>query len=753
MTISDLLNIEFSLSYHERMQWNSLLCASIGLDTTVLKEDSLRNLLVVLFAYFKNNQPNSDTSVIAYGAGNIANEILPHIIGKINVLEIWDAYSSSCSLFGIPIVKPHFDTAALDADIVILIENSAIRYDVSTHLKSEGYKRIYSYKEYVALLEADCCFPHIGDIVTDETRHVFFDLIDRYDVLDDREPQVCYSVIPKSYSFEMIRLGYEDVKATDLCKRLCMLLKTSEESIIYNNKLMSRFIEAKYDNAFAFAYQLEVLLRNILANGVKTKERPIRMHNDKPYDQFAVYASVREIVWFVCGNLSNALKAMNLLRMLSPNSIPLISVECYFLSKADQLEAALLISRDAIKIEPNSLLANETFYNIATLCNVSGIPVPEPLPNYDLKERFCWSGLTFALCSGFDSSSGEAMFLPCFRTMQCAASPEGDFWDGEEWVDFRKSILDGSFKYCQKNHCSNIAAGWLPKKTECKIEDVKRIIDGDFSMPSPLEELHLSYDFHCNMKCNSCRVDYRLNRKEQNAEIDMLFEKNLRKLLVETKHLCLSGCGEAILSPHSKNILKSLSKKKYPSLVVELRTNVFSFNKKTWDALGSGREVIKHIAASIDASTKELFEKLRYPAKWDVVLGNLTFIQELRNSNEIDLFEFHVVVQTENIDELADILKMAIRYDADAITFSRFVNWRGLSKEEYNSANPFQIDHPDHNRLLTAIDEILAIREDIEKGVYALSAQTKKKIYINMHCVSDPNPSYDTIRYGRLKIR
>lgn len=211
----------------------------------------------------------------------------------------------------------------------------------------------------------------------------------------------------------------------------------------------------------------------------------------------------------------------------------------------------------------------------------------------------------------------------------------------------------------------------------------------------------------------------------------------------QAKHLTLSGCGEAMISPHSKKVLQSFSKEKNPNLAVELRTNATTINPVSWNALGSGKEVIRHITASIDSSTKETFEKLRYPAKWDIVLQNLKFIQELRNSGQIDMFEFHVVIQEENVEQLCDIAKMAIHYDADAVTYSRLINWRGMSEEEYHAVNPFWHDHHSHTRLLQELKALDELRRSIEG----------KKIFINIHFVPDPDSSYDEIRMGRLKIR
>ena len=752
MKITDFHKITKSLSSDEREHWVSLLRNSLCGALSALTAESVADFAVALYAGLDNRRTETNSPIIGYAAGNIAKEFIPQILRHTEISEIWDAYSASAFIYGIPIVRPRFQAADTENDVVIFIEDSATRYDVASLFASNGYSKVFSYREYISILEAAACFPNIDEIATDKTKQVLCDFISHYKVLDDVHPQVNYSVIPKGFeSVRLLNLESKHTKSENLSKRLSELLITADN--VANGSIVHDFANKDFNNAFDFAHHLELFLRKALANGVKTKERPIRMHEDRPYDQFSVFAAAKEAIEHICGDFQKSLYVTQLLRKLSPDSVPLISAECYFLARCNRLEDALLLSREAIKKEPNGLLSNETFFSIAAQCKKRGIQVSEPLPDYDLSERFCWSGLTFALCYGFDSKNNSAEFLPCFRTLQCAASPAGDFWSGEEWVEFRKSILDGSFKYCQKNHCSNIAAGWLPKKAECNNTEVQRIIDGDFTVMPPLEELHLSYDFHCNMKCLSCRLEYKTNSAERNTELDALFEKNLRPLLENAKHLCLSGCGEAIISPHSRRVLQSLSNEKYPELAVELRTNVVSFNPGAWRALGTGRESIKHVAASVDASSKELFERLRYPGKWEVALEGLAFIQSLRNAGEVDMFEFHVVVQTENIDELVDIIKLAVKFDADAVTFSRLINWRCMTENDYHKVNPFWEDNPEHGRLMQVIDEIISLRDAIEKGGCELTAHREKKLFINMHCVADPSTSYDVIRMGGLKIR
>ena len=272
---------------------------------------------------------------------------------------------------------------------------------------------------------------------------------------------------------------------------------------------------------------------------------------------------------------------------------------------------------------------------------------------------------------------------------------------------------------------------------------MKRLIDGEEEVKPLIRELHFSYDTHCNLICPSCRTERCMNSAEETEKMNAAYDSCLKPYVARAEHLCLSGCGEALVSDHGRHILTSVSGREYEDLAIELRTNITALNQNTWTSLGESRKRIRHIAASVDG-IGEVFEELRYPAKWDLVSRNLEFISSLRRAGEIDLFEIHVVAQRRNIHQLFDIVMLASDLGADAVTFSKIVNWRGMSEKEYDEKNPFWTDSPDFRRLSEELDRIDEFRRNTEKG---------RIMYINMHFRPDPDAGYEKIRMGRLKIR
>lgn len=746
MDLSRLLEVINAMSDEQKKEWKRRLEMSFGEITKGCETDDFLTLVGVVYGELLGLYDESKKE-ICYGVGKIAEKNYRTLTENIHISEFWDLYNDRKMFNEIPVLKPH--PGVKDAVIVICVNKVNARNEIYDSLREMGYENLYFWNDYVWLKEQKKNLRNTGLLITDESKKIIKELTESFQTINNNNAPVLFSVIPKSLSEVIVPLENEK---NNISRKLKEKLK---DILIIDSNLdcIDDFFCSNSSNALEFTENIEVLLRNLLRNGVKTKERPIRMAGDYPYDCFAVSESLWIIIDLLFGNRPEIKKrVLECLKSITPSSMIINSTYCKFLCESGELNDALKLARKMVHAYPNELLSNETLFQVAMKCRTNGIAVEDDLPEYDLNERFCWSGISFAWCGGFDLKNERADFGPCFRPLQCAARPDGDFWTSGEWKEFRKSITDGSFRYCQKTQCANIVAGWLPKKSEFLGTKLGELLGGNFEVIPELEELHFSYDMHCNLRCPSCRTETQSNSKEKNEELDNYYEKYLKKYVKTAKHLCLSGCGEALLSPHSKKLLQSLSPKEYPNLEVELRTNMTLLNERTWESLGEGRHVIKHIAASIDAAKKETFEELRYPAKWNVVYRNLQFVKRLRDNNEIDMFEFHVVVQKANICELLDIVKLAIEMHADTVTFSKMINWRNMPQEEYDQNNPYWIDNPDHDELMKEMDKIEQLRSDIENGNCKL-LDPNKKMYINIHFRPDPNDSYNEIRTGRIRIR
>lgn len=759
MDISTVYSIANRLSVAEKELWKQKLCATmepLSPDGTNL---CLPDLMAALAMCGNKSGFCGQNKVIIYGAGLKAKNNISKVAKYLQIVAVWDTYAEGESFGGYPLSRPFLKKLPEDILFIICVAKPAAQKEIADMLQQHGYDNIMTIQQYLTWQNV---IPAMQELMTKATLETFKkieELEREYEIIQNDMPQVLYDVLPTRLK-QQESCVCEEVTA-EITEEICnglfnklLLNKEQQKKIREHVKAFAQRVVLPKKDQFSFFIGLEIMLRNVLGGRIKTKYRPIRMQGDDTYDQCAIFETCC-VVYEACCRHDFQLVLSALHEQLAFDfGLMTRILNCHYLLIADRLEDALEEGRKLMVDAPNDFLASEVYSEAVCACRKQGrgdVSQTEAVPDYDLQERFCWSGFSFAWCGGFIGKEQRAYLQPCFRPIQCAAKPEGEAWTSWEWQEFRKSLLDGSFRYCQKNQCANLASGWLPYKDKCQDKKMQKIFQGNYDEVPELTELHFSYDRHCNLCCPSCRTEFATNKAEDNQKMDELYDNNLKPLLKQAHHLCLSGCGEALLSKHGRRILMGLVPEEYPNLEIELRTNMTVLNEKNWLSLGEGRRTIKHIAASIDAAKKETFEDLRYPAKWDIVLDNLKFVQRLRQQGEIEMFEFHVVVQEKNVEELMDIIRLAESLDVDTVTFSKMLNWRDIPAREYHQMNPFYVDNPKHDKFVEVLKEIRELQEQMESDGWEKSG--RKKMYINMHGLEDPSPRYDEIRYGKFRIR
>lgn len=180
--------------------------------------------------------------------------------------------------------------------------------------------------------------------------------------------------------------------------------------------------------------------------------------------------------------------------------------------------------------------------------------------------------------------------------------------------------------------------------------------------------LYVDVNLKCNLSCPSCFRSSPSNKGRLWPTMDFaLFEKIAHELFPTAYKVTLSGGGESILH---KNFEKMIELCSYYQVIPILYTNATTLNRERITLLARSGSVM---GISIDGATKDTFEKLRYPAKWEKIIKILDTIKDVRD--EIDNDEFYpyfgVVIQRDNIKELASFVEMAEHYRFDLIKFSR----------------------------------------------------------------------------------
>jgi MoaA/NifB/PqqE/SkfB family radical SAM enzyme len=261
-------------------------------------------------------------------------------------------------------------------------------------------------------------------------------------------------------------------------------------------------------------------------------------------------------------------------------------------------------------------------------------------------------------------------------------------WNGPVAEEVRRSILDGSFKFCT-------GCVYLPR--------VKGPVT-EHPWPPALEKririLNPEYDRTCNLRCPSCRSDLISRPSARAARIHEIVLRS--KIIEQVEELYLSGTGEPLASPCCLQVLRNLPVLN-PRARVSLHTNCLLLDDTRWSALGPARNQIRQISVSVDAGTPETY-RLNRGGSWEKLWRNVDFINDLRRENRRIGLIMYYVVQDNNFRELIDFCRLAFEHGADSINVFYLRHWKNtFSDDEYRARAVHLPGHPNHAELCSTM--------------------------------------------------
>ena len=288
-----------------------------------------------------------------------------------------------------------------------------------------------------------------------------------------------------------------------------------------------------------------------------------------------------------------------------------------------------------------------------------------------------------------------------------------EVWNSTAAQEIRASIHDGSFRHCDRTQCPLIANRALPKKSEAT-GYIKEILENrETVLARGPTDVVLSNDLTCNLHCPACRTE-RIG-VTQGSEWEAMKEvqgRVLKAALPETRTLVITGSGDPLASRLYRELLEELSSANFPDLKITLNTNGVLLTPGMWERLRKIRKNIRTIFVSVDAATKEVYEKVRKGGDFAQLQRNLDFIGDLRRERKLDFLRMDFVVQQQNYHELPQFVERAREVGADRVFLQKIVNWGTFSPTEFSEKAVWQKTHPEYAQL----QQILAkpiLRDDL----------------------------------------
>ncbi|MBS3175080.1 radical SAM protein [Candidatus Woesearchaeota archaeon] len=207
----------------------------------------------------------------------------------------------------------------------------------------------------------------------------------------------------------------------------------------------------------------------------------------------------------------------------------------------------------------------------------------------------------------------------------------------------------------------------------------------------------------CNLRCTMCALNVMKRKK------GMLNLEKYKQIFdtIKPAYVNLTGYSEMILNSDIFEIIK-YSKAKGAFTKIDSNATLTT-EERARKIVESGLDLI---SISVDGATKETYEKIRIPAKFETVINNLRNLVKIRNEVKGKL-QIHMafVSQVGNIHELPLIIKLADEIGVDQIN-SAFVTEYDIKEYRKNKLDNVQI-----SELRKYYNEALELKDKVKINV------------------------------------
>ncbi len=282
--------------------------------------------------------------------------------------------------------------------------------------------------------------------------------------------------------------------------------------------------------------------------------------------------------------------------------------------------------------------------------------------------------------------------------------PIDTLWNSPVAHAIRKTVLNGSFQYCNRKRCPRLASGRPPVMTAGEVPDpetARAIRKKLGTLPYGPKILNLCFDHSCNLACPSCRRQINVASGKALQRAEAISERIRSEAAPHVETLIVSGFGDPFGSPSYRRLLGGINHRDYPRLQqVHLHSNGQLWDEKNWNNLPSLHPLVSKAEISIDAASAETYARNRPGGDFLRLLDNLDFLRTLALEVKISF-----VVQQNNFREIPGFAELGRRCGF-AVYFSQLVNWGTFSREDFSTRAVHHPDHPDHADLLDVLGQV-----------------------------------------------
>lgn len=281
-----------------------------------------------------------------------------------------------------------------------------------------------------------------------------------------------------------------------------------------------------------------------------------------------------------------------------------------------------------------------------------------------------------------------------------------DIWNNPIAQEIQNNVSAKEFTWCAVEHCG-----------------IKQN-----NIDEPHYQVVFAIDDSCNLQCPSCRREKRMYTSGPLYEEKLLAMQhavNLLNKFQERVHILFNCSGDPLASPLSRPFLQSYEGNDQQTFT--LFTNGLLMKK-----LLPSTTIFKRITKywiSVDAGSKQVYEKVRIGGSWKILMENFDFLQTNNLSSLVNLF---FVVQKNNYHDILNFENLCKHYDFTG-TLTSLDDWGTwiadtvptpddwtLKHGTFRDNNVLNPKHKDYNECVALIKKIKSSRVELSPRLMEL---------------------------------
>lgn len=239
-----------------------------------------------------------------------------------------------------------------------------------------------------------------------------------------------------------------------------------------------------------------------------------------------------------------------------------------------------------------------------------------------------------------------------------------ELWNGFLLKRFRKYLYLGqTHKVCMSN-CRYLKVGPI------SVEDIRTDNDEGATLADDIRSgrahirshplrFNLANYYSCNLKCIMCppkKTSEALNFHKPPEHL-LKTAENLKKYYDKNIVIYLTGNGDVLARKDTRELLTNFDSAKYSTVSFQILTNGLLFQPEMWEKIKHNNFTYANV--SIDAATKETYEKIRCGGKWEKMIAALEVFRKARDEGKFSSVTLNMTVMRSNYREIPQFIEMA----------------------------------------------------------------------------------------------